>query len=318
MRIAAMLVVAIMLLAGCGSATQQVNPENSINPTNAEKAVVDGAIPEGMKVGDSRRIGTTPPFVFAGYIDGQYKLQLKIFEMNGDKPAKTYDTGVFEGESIFFNSEVENSSWGKPIGDCPLVLPVSIFMGGNDWSRSYVKFFTIKDNVPVEIPVVCEPGLVAGLPVETDGRLVVPVYDSRFQFFNDLPHAASPSRVYIFDYDAASNSFVDKTASFPGYMKKVIDELKKMAEDSKDIWQSQQAAMISLYIQAEAAGMTEQVMTDIENYKNRYPNEPMIVKSWEQIQDAYTNKKPFASFAPWGDEMDLRWQKLAFKVEESK
>lgn len=314
------LLLSIVVLVASASCGQKVfvlpKPELSRTPTTSESEVAKSATPKGMKLQDSRRIDTQPVFVFAAYAnEEQYKLELKVFVIDEDKVLKTYDSGELEGQMVGFNDEVQNNSWGKLVADGVFVLPVSIYMGGNDWTRAYNKFFTVVDGNLVEIPVECEPGTVAGAMIEDDGKLVVPVYDGRFQMFNDLYHAISPSRAYIFEYDATKKAFVDATPKHQTYVKKAIDENIKNANTKENISDPliQASTMISLYIQAEAGGMTEQVMPEIKTIMEKFPKDATVVKTWEQIQDASKNGKPFASFAPWGDEIDYRWKPLDMK-----
>lgn len=311
------LLLVIVALISCGQkAFVLPKPELSRTPATSESEIINASTPKGMKLQDSRRIDTQPPFIFAAYAnEEEFKIQLKVFVVEDDKVVKTYDSGELEGQMMGFNDEVLNNSWGKLVAENVFVLPVSIYLGGNDWTSAYNKFFTIVDSNLVEIPVECEPGMVAGAMIEDEGKLVVPVYDGRFQMFDDLYHAISPSRAYIFEYDAAKKAFVDTTPKHQTYVKQAIDESIKNASTKDNINDPliQASTMVTLYIQAEAGGIVEQVMPEIKNIMEKFPNDATIKKVWEQIQDASNNGKPFASFAPWGDEMDFRWKPLDMK-----
>lgn len=316
-KLSLLVIVAMIVMSSCGQkAFVMPKPELSKTPTASESEIANAAIPQGMKVQDSRRIDTQPPFIFAAYTDEEnYKAELKVFVIEDGKVLKTYDSGVLEGQMMGFNDEVQNNSWGKLVADDVFVLPVSIYMGGNDWTNAYNKFFTVSDGTLVEIPVECEPGTVAGAMIEDEGKLVVPVYDGRFQMFNDLYHAISPSRAYIFEYDLAKEAFVDATPKHQTFVEKAIEESIKNANTEENVNDPliQASTMIAVYIQAEAGGITEQVMPQIKAIMEKFPNDLIVKKSWEQIQDASENGKPFASFAPWGDVIDYRWKPLDMK-----
>lgn len=313
-KIGLVVVVLVTFLSSCGKVEFVLpKPELSRTPTDSEMALIEAATPEGMKLQDSRRIDTKPPFVFAAYGDGQYKLNLKVFEINDDKITKTYDSGVFEGELMGFSDEIQNNSWGKLVSKDVFVLPVSIYLGGNDRTRAYNKIFTISDGNLVEIPVECEPGTVAGAMLEDEGKLIVPVFDGRFQFFNELIHVISPSRAYILEYDETKKAFVDKTPKHRVYCDNRISEVMKAADKNMKDPDIQASSMVSIYIQAEAGGFIKDVMSTIITLKDRFPNNETVKKTWEQIQDASNNSKLFATFAPWGDEMDYRWKPLDMK-----
>lgn len=311
------LLLMMVAMASCGQKVFVLpNPELSRTPTTTESEIVNVAIPKGMKLQDSRRIDTQPPFIFAAYAnEEEFKIQLKVFVVEDGKVLKTYDSGELEGQMMGFNDEVQNNSWGKQVVSDVFVLPVSIYMGGNDWTRAYNKFFTVVDGDLIEIPVECEPGTVAGAMIEDERKLVVPVYDGRFQMFDDLYHAISPSRAYIFEYDSAKKAFVDATPKHQTYVKKAIDESIENASAKDNINDPliQASTMVTLYIQAEAGGIVEQVVPEIKTIMEKFPNDATVKKVWEQIQDAIKNGKPFASFAPWGDEMDFRWKPLDMK-----
>lgn len=312
-----MLALVVIILAGCDTTTPTEEKKTETKPVDA-KAIASLAIPTGLKLQDSRAFGQNPTFVFAGYGDDEYKINLKVYVVSDGKVVKTYDTGVLEGVQINFNQEVQDNAWGRMIADNVPILPVSFYLGGNDWSRAFNKFFTVSGDNLIEIPVECEPGTVAGSMIEDAGKLVAPVYDCRFQFFNDFIHVISPSRAYIFDYDASKKSFVDVTTSHLNYVWKRIVEFKKNADDNKGDAQIQASSMVSIYTQAEAGGVISDNMPAIRELMQRFSYDLTVKKTWAQIENAYKNGKPFATFAPWGEEMDYRWKKLEMKVETPK
>ena len=307
------LLAAIVLVAfvSCGT-PHEIDLNQSKSPKPDETKVAEKVATEGLTLTDARRIDTDPPFVFAGYGDGQSKLQLKIFQFDGSRLVKTLESPVFEGEQINFNAEVAENPWGKTV-DGLVMLPVSIYMGGNDWSRNYNKIFTVKDGAVVELPVKCEPGTVAGAMLTDENRLVLPVYDCRFQFFNDFVHAISPSRVYVFEMSETKDSFVNATPKHQGYVKKIIDEIKREADENNTDPQIQASSMVSVYAQAEAGLVAETYMPTVKLLMQRFPDDETVKKTWSQIQDSFVNKKPFSTFAPWGDEMDYRWKPFEMK-----
>ena len=300
----------MVIIVGCGSLVDEDNDHAKPSKPVDAKAIASSAIPEGLKLQDSRSFGQNPTFVFAGYGDDEYKINLKVFVVSDDKIVKTYNTGVLEGVQINFNQEVQGNAWGKMIADNVPILPVSFYLGGNDWSRAFNKFFTVSGDNLIEIPVECEPGTVAGSMIEDAGKDVVPVYDCRFQMFDDLIHAISPQRAYLFEYDATKQAFVDATPAHPDYVKKAIDEVVKASADGENKADAnvQASSMVSIYTQVEAGNVIDEYMPTIKTIMDRFPNDATVKKVWEQIQDAYTNKKPFATFAPWGEEMDYRWK----------
>lgn len=314
-RLFAMVVLTAIVsssFVACGVAPHEIDLNKSKSPTADEIKIAEEAAPKGLKLTDTRRIDTDPPFVFAGYSDGQFKLQLKIFQFDGSKLVKTLESPIFDGEQINFNADVIENPWGKSV-DGLVVLPVSIYMGGNDWSRNYNKIFTVKDGQIVELPVKCEPGTVAGAMLTDENRLVLPVYDCRFQFFNDFVHAISPSRVYIFDLNDQKDAFVNVTSKHLTYIKKVIDEVKKQADENMTDPQIQASSMVSVYAQAEAGSVAQTYMPMIKELMERFPGDETVKKTWGQIQDSFVNRKPFSTFAPWGDEMDYRWKPFEMK-----
>lgn len=310
-----LLVVAMsMVITSCGNVEFVLpKPELSKAPTSTESELIKSVTPEGFTLQDARRIDTQPPFVFAAYGDGQYKLELKVYEITDGKISKTYDSGVFEGELMGFNDEIQNNSWGKLVTKNVFVLPVSIYMGGNDGTRAYNKIFTITDGKLIEIPVNCEPGTVARAMLEDESKLVLPISDGRFQFFNDLYHVISPYRIYIFEYDSEKKAFIDATPKHRKYCEDTISETIKAADENKTDSAIQASGMVSVYLQAEAGGFVKDVLPKITALRDRFPNDERIKKTWDQIQDAIDNNKPFASFAPWGDEMDYRWKPFDMK-----
>jgi hypothetical protein len=296
-------------------------------PSKEEKEQISKYLPKGFKIKEQRRVDTEPAFVFVGlFRESDYTIDLNVFRFKDGKIDKIYRLAKQEGgEYVGFSNEYDGKNfWGQKVWDDRVVCPVNFFYGGNGWAQYFIKTLMIEKGELVEPKIDMEMFTVQkGIGIQKNKPVLI-VGDPRFEYFEELYRAVSPSRYFVFEPDE-KGIFVNRTQN---YNEGVIGEIDRLWKEINNPENTDDEEMIiglaaGMFINAEVIKMTDTYMPIVKqtlsmDFKDKEAKRK-AKNVLQLIEKSITLKTPIVNLLEYKDDTsDIRFHPIKWKTEEVK